>query len=110
MYVEDCVEGIHRLMRSEYPHLLNLGTDELVTIDGLVDLVSQAAGKRLRKIHDLSKPQGVRGRNSDNSNLRSVLGWEPSTRLAAGLKPTYQWIESALARAGRIPPVEAAVA
>ena len=94
MYVDDCVEGLLRLMASEYRQPLNLGTDELITINGLVDLVSNIAGKTLVKRHDLSKPQGVRGRNSDNSQLRKVLGWEPGITLREGLVPTYRWIES----------------
>ena len=96
MHVDDCVEGIHRIMRSDYHHPLNLGTDELVTVNQLVDLVAEIAGKRVTKRHDLSKPQGVRGRNSDNSKLREVLGWEPQITLSEGLVPTYQWIESEL--------------
>jgi nucleoside-diphosphate-sugar epimerase len=102
MYVDDCVEGIHRVMRSDYPHPLNLGTDELVTVNELVDSVAETAGKRIVKRHDLSKPQGVRGRNSDNAKLRQVLSWEPQIPLREGLVPTYQWIESELAKAGRI--------
>jgi GDP-D-mannose 3', 5'-epimerase len=94
MYVDDCVEGLIRLMHSNHREALNLGTDRLVTINELVDLVSAVAGKRLRKRHDLSKPQGVRGRNSDNSRLRQVLGWEPSISLEQGLAVTYKWIES----------------
>jgi nucleoside-diphosphate-sugar epimerase len=81
-------------MRSDYHEALNLGTDELVTIDGLVDMISAIAGKKLVKVHDLSKPQGVRGRNSDNNRLRQVLGWEPAIDLKTGLVPTYKWIES----------------
>lgn len=100
MYVDDCVEGIYRIMRSDYPHPLNLGTDRLVTIDELVDIVCAIAGKRLRKRHDLSKPQGVRGRNSDNTRLRQVLGWEPFTPLEEGLARTYRWIEEQLRKAG----------
>ena len=96
MHVDDCVEGIYRIMRSNYHHPLNLGTDELVTVNQLVDLVAEIAGKRVTKRHDLSKPQGVRGRNSDNSRLREVLGWEPQITLSEGLVPTYQWIESEL--------------
>jgi nucleoside-diphosphate-sugar epimerase len=92
MYVDDCVEGIHRIMLSDYQHPLNLGTDELVTVDELADLVIGISGKTIGKIHDTSKPQGVRGRNSDNSRLRSVLGWEPKTPLKVGLVPTYRWI------------------
>jgi len=102
-YIDDCVEGIHRLMRSDYSEPLNLGTDRMVTINELVDLAAAIAGKRIGKRHDLSKPQGVRGRNSDNSRLRRVLGWEPSTPLEQGLRETYHWIASELAKKGRIP-------
>jgi len=103
MYVDDCVEGLVRLMASDYSEPLNLGTDRLVTINELIDLVSAVAAKRLKKHHDLSKPQGVRGRNSDNTLLNSVLGWEPSITLEEGLKTTYTWIEGELRKAGRIP-------
>src|SRR5918997_690186 len=103
MHVDDCVEGIHRIMDSDYAHPLNLGTDELVTVNQLVDLVAEIAGKGITKRHDLSKPQGVRGRNSDNSRLREVLGWEPQVLLRDGLVPTYRWIESELRSAGRVP-------
>lgn len=101
-YVDDCVEGIHRLMRSDHRAPLNLGTDRLISVDGLVDLVSTVAGKSLVKVHDTSKPQGVRGRNSDNTKLREVLGWEPMTSLEDGMDTTYRWIESELAAAGRL--------
>ena len=94
MYVDDCVEGLIRIMASDCRDALNLGTDELVTINGLVDMISKIADKSLNKIHNLSGPQGVRGRNSDNSMLRRVLGWEPSIRLEQGLAVTYRWIES----------------
>lgn len=94
MYVDDCVEGLIRLMASDYTHPLNLGTDELVTIDGLVDIVAEIAGKSISKTHNLKGPQGVRGRNSDNTQLRKVLGWEPSITLREGLAPTYEWIRS----------------
>lgn len=97
MYIDDCIEGIHRVMRSDYSAPLNLGSDELVSVDELVDIIAQIAGKSLIKRHDLSKPQGVRGRNSDNSRLRRVLGWEPSTPLRQGLVPTYRWIEEQVA-------------
>ena len=102
MYIDDCVEGLVRIMASDYRDALNLGTDELVTINQLVDLVSEIAGKRLKKRYDLTGPQGVRGRNSDNSRLRTVLGWEPSITLSRGLKNTYPWIEKELRRAGRL--------
>jgi GDP-D-mannose 3', 5'-epimerase len=103
MYVDDCVEGLVRLMASDYHGPLNLGTDRLVTINKLVDLLSNIANKRLIKRHDLTKPQGVRGRNSDNTRLNRVLGWEPSISLEAGLEVTYKWIEGELNKAGRIP-------
>jgi nucleoside-diphosphate-sugar epimerase len=93
-YIDDCVEGIHRIMRSDHPEPLNLGSDELVSVDGLVDLVCGVAGKRLVKLHDLSKPQGVRGRNSDNTLASHVLGWQPSIALEHGLTETYRWIAS----------------
>jgi GDP-D-mannose 3', 5'-epimerase len=92
-YVDDCVEGIYRLMQSDYPEPLNLGTEEMVTINQLARLVMDAAGKQGVTLRHVDGPQGVRGRNSDNSRLRSVLGWEPRTTLAEGLSPTYQWIE-----------------
>jgi nucleoside-diphosphate-sugar epimerase len=103
MYVDDCVEGLVRLMASDHHDALNLGTDRLVTINELVDLISKIANKQLIKRHDLTKPQGVRGRNSDNTRLNKVLGWEPSISLEAGLEVTYKWIEGELNKAGRIP-------
>jgi nucleoside-diphosphate-sugar epimerase len=106
MYVDNCVEGLIRIMASGYRDALNLGTDELVTIDQLVDLVSEVAGKRLTKRHNLKGPQGVRGRNSDNSLLREVLGWEPSILLRRGLALTYPWIQQELQAANRIKVME----
>jgi GDP-D-mannose 3',5'-epimerase len=103
MYVDDCVEGLMRLMASNFVDPLNLGTEELISIDGLVDLVSKIADKKLIKRHDLNKPQGVRGRNSDNSRLRQVLAWEPSISLEHGLAVTYHWIQSELSKASRTP-------
>jgi nucleoside-diphosphate-sugar epimerase len=102
-YIDDCVEGIYRIAHSDHPHPLNLGTDELISVDGLVDLICRISGKRLDKRHDFTKPQGVRGRNSDNSRLREVLGWEPPTSLETGLRDTYGWIESRLREADRLP-------
>lgn len=91
-YVDDCVEGIYRLMRSDYREPLNLGQDRMISINELVDMVAQIAGKTIRKRHDLTKPQGVRGRNSDNTRLTEVLGWEAKVSLEEGLAKTYQWI------------------
>ncbi len=98
MYVDDCVEGLKRIMASEYRDALNLGTDELVTINGLVDMIARIAGKRINKRHNMAGPQGVRGRNSENSRLRKVLGWEPSISLEQGLSLTYPWIASRVVR------------
>jgi GDP-D-mannose 3',5'-epimerase len=98
-YIDDCVEGIHRLMRSEMRDPLNLGTDRLISINGLVDLVASIVGKTIHKRYDATKPQGVRGRNSDNTLLREVLGWEPPTSLEAGLAQTYRWIAAQLQEA-----------
>ncbi len=102
MYIQDCVEGLVRIMSSPFSKPVNLGTDRLITINDLVDLVADIIGKQLVKKHDLTKPQGVRGRNSDNRLLRSVLGWEPSITLEQGLAVTYAWIEQELLKAGRI--------
>jgi GDP-D-mannose 3', 5'-epimerase len=93
MYVDDCVEGLIRLMASDHREALNLGRDEMVSINHLVDIICGIAGKKLTKQHDVTKPQGVRGRNSDNTLLRKVLGWEPSMTLEKGLEITYKWIE-----------------
>jgi nucleoside-diphosphate-sugar epimerase len=81
MYVDDCVEGIYRITESDVSDPLNLGMDVMVTVDELVDTVSEIAGKSLVKKHDISKPQGVRGRNSDNSKLQNVLDWTPEAYL-----------------------------
>jgi nucleoside-diphosphate-sugar epimerase len=91
-YIEDCVSGLHRLMRSDHSEPLNLGQDRLVSINQLVDLVAAAAGTSVRKVH-VPGPQGVRGRNSNNNRLRDVLGWEPQVSLEVGLANTYAWIE-----------------
>ncbi len=109
-YIDDCVEGIYRLMRSDFADPLNLGTDQLVSINELVDVVARVAQKRIRKTHDLSKPQGVRGRNSNNDKLRQVLSWEPSITLPEGIAKTYSWIEGQLAHDGRLPVRNPAVA
>jgi GDP-D-mannose 3',5'-epimerase len=104
MYIPDCVEGLLRLMASDYREPLNLGTEEMVSVDELVDMICGIAGKKLTKQHELDRPQGVRGRNSDNSRLRAVLGWEPKTPLRDGLAVTYNWIEDELRKAARLQP------
>jgi nucleoside-diphosphate-sugar epimerase len=92
-YIDDCVEGIYRLMQSNHREPINLGQDRMISINELVDIVSTIAGKRIGKRYDTTKPQGVRGRNSDNTRLREVLGWEPQVSLEDGLALTYAWIE-----------------
>jgi GDP-D-mannose 3',5'-epimerase len=92
-YIDDCVEGLHRLMRSEYHEPLNLGQDRLISIDELADLIAASAGVALHKRH-IAGPQGVRGRNSDNTRLRALLNWEPRISLEEGLRRTYAWIEA----------------
>jgi GDP-D-mannose 3', 5'-epimerase len=92
-YIDDCTNGLHRLMRSEYSQPLNLGQDRMVTINELADMVAEIAGIRIAKKH-VPGPQGVRGRNSDNTRLREVLGWEPEISLEEGLQRTYEWVEN----------------
>jgi len=95
-YISDCVEGIYRLMKSDYREPLNLGQDRMLSINELVDIVARIAGKKIAKRYDLTKPQGVRGRNSDNTRLKQVLGWEPQVSLEDGLAITYKWIAAML--------------
>lgn len=92
-YINDCVEGMDKLMRSDYHEPLNLGQDRMVTINELADIVAEIAGISIIKKH-IPGPQGVRGRNSDNSRLRAVLAWEPRISLEEGLTRTYAWIEA----------------
>lgn len=91
-YIDDCVEGIYRLMRADFAEPLNLGQDRMVTINQLADIVAEIAGIKISKKH-IDGPMGVRGRNSDNTKLREVLGWEPAISLEDGLRETYRWIE-----------------
>ena len=93
MYIDDCVDGIARLMASDHTQPLNLGRAELVSINGLLDIIQGFAGIELNRKYDLSKPQGVRGRNSDNTLIQETLGWEPEVDLATGLEKTYHWIK-----------------
>ena len=104
-HVDDCVEGIYRLMRSDYAEPLNLGQDRMVTINQLVDIVAEAANFDVEKKH-IDGPQGVRGRNSDNTRLREVLGWEPEISLEDGLARTYAWIEEQVTAKKRQPALE----
>jgi len=92
LYVDECVEGIRRMMNSDYSEPLNLGSDEGVSINELVSMVEEIAGVSLHRVYDLTEPQGVRGRNSDNTLIKETLGWAPSASLFDGLEKTYAWV------------------
>jgi nucleoside-diphosphate-sugar epimerase len=97
LYIDDCLEGIYRLMRSDYILPLNIGSDRMVTINQLAEIVADIAGIKITIKH-IPGPLGVRGRNSDNTRLREVLKWEPRLTLEEGLKRTYTWIEKQVAQ------------
>jgi nucleoside-diphosphate-sugar epimerase len=97
MYVDDCLQGTALIMQSEVGEPLNLGSDQLVTVNRLVDIVEEIAGIRLARRYRLDAPQGVRGRSSDNTALRNAVGWAPGTRLESGMVETYRWIHDQMA-------------
>src|SRR5262245_44768489 len=109
LYVDVCLEGTLRLMRSSFAGPVNIGSDEMVTIDQLVDVVADIAGKRVGKKH-ICGPLGVRGRNSDNQLIKKKLHWEPTQPLRAGLEPTYRWIETQVMRNSTLNMMELAAA
>src|ERR1700730_3714819 len=96
-WIDDCVKGTQMIMAGDYAEPLNLGSSELVTINQLVDLVEEIAGVKLKRRHNLSAPKGVNGRNSDNTLIQKIFGWEPSTKLRDGLERTYRWIYDQMA-------------
>jgi len=100
-YIDDTVDGIFRLLESDVTEPLNIGSSQLVTINELVDIVEGIAGVKLERRYKLDAPQGVRGRNSDNTLVRERLGWEPSTTLETGLAATYAWIHEQLTAGAR---------
>jgi GDP-D-mannose 3', 5'-epimerase len=97
-YIDDCIKGTLRIAAGDYPDPLNRGSSELVTIDELVTIVEEIAGVELERVYDTTAPQGVRGRNSDNTLIRESLGWEPSIALRAGLAKTYPWVAEQVER------------
>lgn len=113
LYIDECIEGTTRLMRSDFPGPVNIGSEEMIGINELARLVCKISGKRLR-IVNVPGPVGVRGRNSDNRLIRQKLGWVPSHPLAEGIERTYAWIDSQVIAAGlaapRTPRMECAVA
>jgi len=100
-YIEDCIEGTRRLMDSDFVHPINIGSSELVSIDRLVDIVEEIAGVKLNRKYRLDAPKGVAGRNSDNTLIKEILNWEPSTSLRRGMEITYQWIANQMRRERR---------
>ncbi|MDH3519954.1 MAG: NAD-dependent epimerase/dehydratase family protein, partial [Myxococcales bacterium] len=110
MYIDDCIEGTQRILAGEVREPLNLGSSELVSINQLVDLVEEIAGISLTRYYLPDAPIGVNGRNSDNTRIREVFGWEPSIGLRTGLEKTYKWIHDAYVKryAGRLGPRDAA--
>ena len=108
MYIDDCLKGTLLLMESGVPEPLNIGSDELVSINQLVDIVERIAGVRLRRRYLLDAPKGVRGRNSDNTLIRERLGWAPEITLEAGLEQTYRWIYDQMTMTTRAPSLVSA--
>jgi len=93
MYIDDCVLGIQKILHSANVTMpINLGSSEMVTINQLVDIAENIAGIKLKRNYNLKAPKGVNGRNSDNTLIQKLLGWEPSISLKAGLEKTYHWI------------------
>jgi nucleoside-diphosphate-sugar epimerase len=92
MFIDDCVKGTQAILHSDILEPINLGSDELVTINGLLDLIEDIAGVKLKRRYNLSAPKGVNGRNSDNTRIQALLGWAPGIRLRQGLERTYAWI------------------
>jgi nucleoside-diphosphate-sugar epimerase len=101
-YISDCVEGMYRLMQSEFHDPINLGQDRMITVNELIDIVARLAGKVISKRYDLTKPQGVRGRNANLTLMKKILDWEPRVSLEEGLERTYPWIEKQLAMRERL--------
>jgi nucleoside-diphosphate-sugar epimerase len=101
-YIDDCLEGTRRIMDSDEVEPLNLGSDEMVTINQLADLVEEIAGVKLRRRYDLGAPKGVNGRSSDNTLIQARLGWAPQIRLRDGLERTYRWIYDEMVSGARV--------
>jgi len=102
-YIDDCLQGTEKITESDIREPLNLGSSELVTINGLVDIVEEIAGVKLERKYNLSAPKGVNGRNSDNTKIREYLNWEPSVRLRDGMRQTYNWIEQEMNKSVALP-------
>jgi nucleoside-diphosphate-sugar epimerase len=92
MYIDDCLKGTQMIMNSEVTEPLNLGSSEMVSVNQLIDVAESFAGKKFKRVYELSAPKGVNGRNSDNTKIKQLLNWEPSIPLRVGLEKTYRWI------------------
>ena len=101
MYIDDCITGLDKLMNSDFSDPINLGRSELVSINQMIDMISEIAGVEVERVHNLDAPQGVRGRNSDNTLILEKLGWEPEVDLRTGLAKTYAWIEEQVEKDAR---------
>ncbi len=97
LWIDDCLDALHRLFQSDFNEPINIGTDRSIGVDELALMVMDMADKELTIIHDTSKPQGVRGRNADLTLVREILGWEPTTGLEEGMERLYRWVECRLA-------------
>jgi nucleoside-diphosphate-sugar epimerase len=98
LYIDECIEGVRRLMESNFREPVNIGSDEMISVRGLAEMVIGISGKKLNIEYDLSKPQGVRGRNSDNTLIKEALGWSPSRPLRTGMEKLYHWVNKQINR------------
>jgi GDP-D-mannose 3',5'-epimerase len=102
LYIDECLEGVRRLMDSDFIGPVNIGSEEMITINGLAEMIMDIAGKKLAIKH-IEGPLGVRGRNSDNRLIGKKLNWKPTEPLRKGMEKTYHWIEAQVRKAGRVP-------
>ena len=98
MYIDDCLHGTRALLASDIVEPLNIGSDELVTINQLIDIVEDIAGRKFKRRYNLGAPKGVRGRCSENTLIKQKMGWEPSVRLRDGMEKTYRWIHDQMSK------------
>ena len=100
LYIDECLEGVRRLMESDWTGPVNIGSEEMISINDFVDMIADVAGKKIHKKH-IEGPQGVRGRNSDNDLIAKKLGWKPTEPLREGIARTYSWIKEQMAAPAR---------
>ena len=94
LYIDECVEGVMMLIESDYIEPINIGSDEMISVSNLAKMVIEISGKKLEIYNDMTKPQGVRGRNSDNTLIKEVLGWRPTASLRSGMEKLYSWVST----------------